>query len=64
MLIYCGVRVTNPNAINFTSSNWYGPLRFMNNSPDLGNDIDNSEETDLHVDFKNQSTFLNGDLWS
>ena len=36
----------------------------MNNSPDLGNDIDNSEETDLHVDFKNQSTFLNGDLWS
>ena len=24
----------------------------MNNSPDLGNDIDNSQESDLHVDFK------------
>ena len=24
----------------------------MNNSPDLGNDVDNGKESDLHVDFK------------
>ena len=45
-------KVTNPNTINFISPNRFDPLRFTNNSPDLGNDIDNSEESDLHVDFK------------
>ena len=28
------------------------PLRFTNNNPDLGNNIDNREESHLHVDFK------------
>ena len=28
------------------------PLGFVNNSSDLGNNINHSEESDLHVDFK------------
>ena len=31
-------KVTNPNK-NFISSNWFEPLRFVNNRLDLGNDI-------------------------
>ena len=45
-------KVTNTNKINFTSPNRFEPLKFANDSPDLGNDIDHSEENDLHVDFK------------
>ena len=45
-------KVTNPNEINFTSSNQFEPLRFVNSSPDLGNDIDHIEERDLCIDFK------------
>ena len=45
-------KVTNPNNINFTSPNQVESLRFMSNGPDLGNGIDNSQESDLYVDFK------------
>ena len=45
-------KVTNPNKINFSSPNRFEPLRFVNTSPDLGNDIDHSKENDLRVDFK------------
>ena len=45
-------KVTNPNEINFTSRNRFEPLRFTNNSPDLGNDIEHGEESDLRVDVK------------
>ena len=46
-------KVTNPNNINFTSPNQVESLRFMSNSPDLGNGIiNNNEENDLYVDFK------------
>ena len=45
-------KVTNPNTVNFTSSNRFEPLAFMSNSSDLGSNIDNSEESDLHGDFK------------
>ena len=45
-------KVTNPCLINFTSSNRFEPLTFVSNSPDLGNDIDHSEESDMRVDFK------------
>ena len=46
-------KVTNPNNINFTSPNQVESLRFMSNGPDLGNGIiNNSEESDLYVDFK------------
>ena len=45
-------KVANPNLINFTSPNRFEPLTFVNNSPDLGNDIDYSEESDMRVDFK------------
>ena len=45
-------KVTNPNLINFTSPNRFEPLTFVNNSPDLGNDIDHSEENDICVDLK------------
>ena len=44
-------KVRNPNLINFTSLNRFEPLTFVNNSPDLGNDIDHSEESDMCVDF-------------
>ena len=37
-------KVTNPNKINFTSPNRFELLKFANDSPDLGNDIDHSEE--------------------
>ena len=43
--------LTNPNTVNFTSTR-FEPLRFMSNSQDLGNNIDDSKEIDLHVDFK------------
>ena len=33
------LKVTIPNKINFTSPNQFEPLRFANNSPDLGNNI-------------------------
>ena len=45
-------KVTNPNRINFAFSNRFEPSRFMNNNPDLGNDIDNSEDSDLQKDVK------------
>ena len=45
-------RVANPNLKIFTSPNRFEPLTFVNNSPDLGNDIDHSEESDMRVDFK------------
>ena len=45
-------KVTNPNNISFTSPNQVESLRFMSNGPDLGNGIDNSQESDLYVDFK------------
>ena len=52
-------KVTNLNLINFTSPNQFKPLTFVNDSPDLGNDIDHSEESDLRVDFKRTvSNFL------
>ena len=41
--------ITNPNKIHFTSLNRFEPLRFVNNSLDLGN---HSEESDLREDFK------------
>ena len=41
-----------PNKISFTTSNGFEPLRFANNSPDLGNDIDYNEEIHFRVDFK------------
>ena len=54
MFIYwgCQVRpvVTNPNTTTFMSPDRFEPLRFMNNSTALGNNIDNSEERDSHVD--------------
>ena len=40
-------RGTNPNLINFTSPNQFEPLTFVNNSPDLGNNIDHSEESNV-----------------
>ena len=45
-------KITNPNLINFLSPNRFEPLTFLNDSRDLGNDIDQSEESDLRVDFK------------
>ena len=45
-------KVTNPNLINFTSPNRFESLTFVNNSPDLGNDNDHSEENDMRLDFK------------
>ena len=42
---------TNPNKINFTSSNRSEPLRFTNNSPNLRNGIEHIEESDSRVDF-------------
>ena len=45
-------KIRNPNNIQFTSLNRIEPLRFVNNSLDLGNDIDHSEESDLHAHFK------------
>ena len=45
-------KVTNPNKMNFISANRFELLRFANNSPDLGNDIEHSEKSDLRVDFK------------
>ena len=45
-------KVTNPNTIHFTSPNPLAPLRFTSNNPDLGNNIDNSEESHFNVDFK------------
>ena len=44
--------VANPNYIKFTFPNRFEPLRFVNNSPHLGNDIDHSEEGNLLADFK------------
>ena len=44
--------VTDPNKRNFSSPSRFEPLRFANNSPDLGSDIEHSEESDLRVDFK------------
>ena len=63
-------KVTNPNTRTFTPPDWFEPLRFMNNSSTLGNNIDNREERDLHVDFKRAvrnlykilNTFLNKSL--
>ena len=49
-------KITNPNTINFTTPNRFEPLRFMN-SPYLGNDIANSEESDLYLDFKKTVTY-------
>ena len=45
-------KVKDPRKINFTFPNCLEALRFVNNSPDLGNDIDHSEESALRVDFK------------
>ena len=45
-------KVTNPNVTSFSSPNLFEPLRFMNNSSPLVNDINNSEERNFHVDFK------------
>ena len=45
-------KVTNPNLTNFTSPNRFKPLTFENNGPDLGNDIDHSEESDMCADLK------------
>ena len=45
-------KVTNPNKIIFFPPNRFEPLRFVDNSLDLGNNIDHSEENDLRVDFK------------
>ena len=45
-------KVTNSNTRTFTSPDWFEPLKFMNNSPALDNNIDNSEERDLRVYFK------------
>ena len=45
-------KITNPNTRNSVSPNWFQPLRFMKNSPDLGKDIGNIEESGLQVDFK------------
>ena len=45
-------KVANPNTTIFTSPGRFYPLRFTNSSPALGNNIDNIEERDLHVDFK------------
>ena len=45
-------KLTNPNKVNFTSHNQFEPLRFANNSPDHGSDIEHSEESDLRADFK------------
>ena len=45
-------KITNPNKIYFTSPNRFESLRFVNNSLDLGNDIEHSEENDLGADFK------------
>ena len=45
-------KVTNPNTKTYTSPDWFKLLRFMNNSSVLGNNIDTSEERDLHVDLK------------
>ena len=44
-------KIINPNIITFTSLNRFEPLGFMKNSPDLGNNTDNSEESDLRVHF-------------
>ena len=38
--------------MNFTSPNPFGPLTVLNDSPDLGNGIDHSEESDSRVGFK------------
>ena len=45
-------KATNPNKINFTSPNRFEPSKFANDSLDLRNDIDHSEENGLRVDFK------------
>ena len=45
-------KVTNPNITNFTTPTRFEPLTFENNSPDLGNDIDHSEESDMCADLK------------
>ena len=45
-------KVTNPNITSFSSPNLFEPLRFMNNSSALGDNINNSEERNFHVDFK------------
>lgn len=45
-------KVTNPNTRTFTSPDWFKPLRFMNNRSALGNNIDNSEESVLHINIK------------
>ena len=47
-------KVTNPYKINFTSPNRFEPVRFADNSLDLGNDIEHCEENDLHVDLRGQ----------
>ena len=45
-------KVTNPNLTNFTSPNRFESLTYENNGPDLGNDIDHSEESDMCADLK------------
>ena len=45
-------KIKNPNKIQFTSLNGFEPWRFVNNSLDLGNYTEHSEESDLDVDFK------------
>ena len=45
-------KVTNPNLTNFTSPNRFEPLTYESNGPDLGNDIDHSEESDMCADLK------------
>ena len=45
-------KVTNPNLIDVTSLNRFELLTFVNNSPDLGNYIHHSEESDIGAHFK------------
>ena len=45
-----GHKITNRNTMTFTSHNQYEPLRFLYSGLKLVNDIDNSNESDLHVD--------------
>lgn len=45
-------KVASPNIVTFNSHNEFELLRFMKNSPDFWNNIDSSEESDLHEDRK------------
>ena len=51
-------KLANPNKINFISPNRFQPLRFANNSPDCGNDIEHSEESDLVRNTQENSKYI------